>query len=190
MSMLAMPFTQWPQFPVPIRTPWYDIGEYTYFSPTLVLKAWRPGERIVIGRFCSIGDHVVIATGGQRRTDLPALFPFSADMYRRTRDTTVGHDVWLGMNSLVVGGVTIGDGAIVAAGAVVLSDVPPFAVVAGNPAQVARYRFSEEIVKRLQRIAWWNWPLNQIAARREWFLKPVQGFVDEFDPERRGDGRG
>ena len=177
---------QWPQFSVPIHTPWYDIGEFTYFSPTLSLNAWRPGERIVIGRFCSIGEHVVIATGGQRRTDLAALFPFDEGAYRTTRDTTIGNDVWVGMHSMVLGGVSVGDGAVVASGAVVMSDVPPFAVAVGNPARVVRYRFSDEVVRRLLRIAWWDWPLEQIAANREWFLQPVQAFADRFDPEPGG----
>lgn len=182
MSVSSMPFGSWPQFPVPIRTPWYEIGEYTYFSPTLAMHAWRPGERIIIGRFCSIGEGVVLATGGLRRTDRAALFPFDESAYRTTSPTTIGHDVWLGMHAMVLGGVTVGHGAVVAAGAVVSSDVPPFAIVAGNPAQVMRYRFSDGTVRRLLRIAWWDWPIERIAAAREWFLGPIEAFVEHFDP--------
>jgi virginiamycin A acetyltransferase len=180
---VAAPFMQWPQSSVPIRTPSYEIGEFTYFSPTLSLNAWKPGERIVIGKFCSIGEHVVIATGGMRRTDLAALFPFDHEIYRTTPDTTIGHDVWIGMASMVVGGVQVGHGAVLATGSVVLTDVPPFAIVAGNPARVVRYRFSEEMVKRLLRIAWWDWPIEKIAANRSWFFEPIDAFARQFDPD-------
>src|ERR687890_149200 len=73
-------------------------------------------------------------------------------------DTVVGNDVWLGYEAIVMAGVTIGDGAIVAAGSVVAGDVPPYAIVAGNPARVVRSRFAEEDVQRLLRAAWWDWP--------------------------------
>jgi len=101
--------------------------------------------------------------------------------YRTSRNTTIGNDVWIGFRSTVLGGAQIGDGAVVAAGSVVFSDVPPFAVVAGNPAQVVRYRFSRKTAERLQRIAWWNWPEEKVRENLEWFYKPVAEFVERFD---------
>ena len=75
-----------------------------------------------------------------------------------TGDTVIGSDVWLTMRTFVRSGVTIGDGAIVASGAVVINDVPPYAIVGGNPAKVIRYRFTPEQIEALLEIRWWDWP--------------------------------
>ncbi|HWF56534.1 MAG TPA: CatB-related O-acetyltransferase [Solirubrobacteraceae bacterium] len=79
-------------------------------------------------------------------------------------DTIVGSDVWSCDRCLILSGLTIGDGAIIAAGAVVTKDVPPFAIVGGNPARLIRYRFSEEQIAALLEIRWWDWPEEQIRA--------------------------
>jgi virginiamycin A acetyltransferase len=77
-------------------------------------------------------------------------------------DTVVGNDVWFGMEAMVMPGVTVGDGAIVATRAVVSRDVPPYAIVAGNPARVVKMRFDEATVARLLAVAWWHWPIDRI----------------------------
>lgn len=179
----------WYQSSLPISNPAFDIGEFTYFPPDLTLKTWIAGERIIVGKFCSIGEKVFIATGGNRRTDLAALFPFDTSTYQTTANTTVGNDVWIGSHAVILGGATVGHGAIIGSGAVVFGDVPPFAVVAGNPAQVVRYRFSASIVARLLKVQWWDWPVEKIMANRTWFHKPIEEFVREFDPggETAGD---
>jgi len=160
-----------------------EIGRYTYFFPSLALLHWLPEEKIVIGKFCSIADRVVICTGGMRRTDTAALFPLDPSRaYRGTMNTTIGNDVWIGYGAMILGGVTVGDGAIIAAGSVVVADVPPFACVAGNPAKILRYRFSRGIVERLLRIAWWNWPEAEVWANIDWFYRPISEFVEHFDP--------
>ncbi len=82
-------------------------------------------------------------------------------------DTVIGHDVWLGYESVIMPGVTIGDGAIVAAKSVVTKDVPAYAIVGGNPAQILRYRFSEEIIAQLLEIAWWHWDVAKISRNLE-----------------------
>jgi virginiamycin A acetyltransferase len=78
-------------------------------------------------------------------------------------DTVVGNDVWLGYRALVLPGVTIGHGAIVAAAGVVASDVPPYAIVGGNPARVIRRRYEDDDVERLLRAAWWDWPVELVT---------------------------
>jgi virginiamycin A acetyltransferase len=167
----------------PILTPSLEVGKYSYFAYDFALLTWFPGERIIIGSYCSIAAGVVICTGGMRRTDTAALYPFDvARSYRTTPDTTIGHDVWIGYRAMIVKGATIGDGAIIASGAVVFSDVPPFAIAAGNPAQIIRYRFSKPIVERLLRIAWWHWPDQKVFSNIDWFYRPIQEFVDYFDP--------
>jgi virginiamycin A acetyltransferase len=80
-------------------------------------------------------------------------------------DTRVGNDVWIGYGSTVMPGVTIGDGAIVGSCSVVTKDVPPYAIVGGNPAKVIRYRFDEVTIARLLELRWWDWPIERITAR-------------------------
>jgi acetyltransferase-like isoleucine patch superfamily enzyme len=174
----------------PVSTPWLQIGRRTYWPPDILLKTWLPGERIVIGSFCSIAEQVAILCGGERRTDTAALYPIDVGRcYRTTGETRIGNDVWIGTRAMVLGGARIGDGAIVAGGSVVFDEVPPFAVVAGNPATVVRYRFSRPIVERLLRVAWWEWTDQQIQERADWFYRPIHEFLDQFDVEEAaGDG--
>ena len=170
----------------PILTASVQVGKYTYFdfANDFSLLTWIPGERIIIGSYCSIAAGVVICTGGMRRTDTAALYPLDVGRaYRTTRNTTIGNDVWIGYGAMVVNGAQVGDGAIVASGAVVFSDVPPFAIVAGNPAQVMRYRFSKPVVKRLLHIAWWHWPDDKVFTNIDWFYRPIDEFVEHFDTQ-------
>ncbi len=78
-------------------------------------------------------------------------------------DTVVGHDVWFGCESMVMPGIRVGTGAVIAARAVVTRDVPPYVVVAGNPARVVRRRFDEATVARLLDLAWWDWPVERVT---------------------------
>ena len=103
-----------------------------------------------------------------------STFPFPVfDADRRAgyqpdqRDTIIGHDVWFGHGALVLPGARIGNGVIVGAGAVVGGIVPDYAVVAGNPAQVLRMRFSPDEIAQLNALAWWDWPADRIEAARD-----------------------
>lgn len=78
-------------------------------------------------------------------------------------DTVIGNDVWIGYDCLIMPGVKIGNGAIISSRSVVVADVPPYAVVGGNPAKVIKERFSQEIVLALEEIAWWDWPIEKIS---------------------------
>jgi virginiamycin A acetyltransferase len=168
-----------------VKDPKIEVGEYSYyddpddplaFEREAFLYGYGP-ERLIIGRFCAIASGVRFLMSGGNHADLgPSTFPFGifggiwADttmdlvMSAPSRgDTVVGHDVWLGYRALVMPGVNIGHGAVVAAASVVTSDVPPYAIVGGNPARVLRMRFDEEEVKRLLRAAWWDWPVELIT---------------------------
>lgn len=120
-----------------------------------------------IGSFTSIANDVVIG-GGRHPMDWVGMSPvfyegrdsvkakFSQHPRPPVERASIGHDVWIGRSAIVLPGVTIGDGAVVGAGAVVTKDVPPYAIVAGNPARLIRYRFDEATVKRLQTASWWS----------------------------------
>jgi hypothetical protein len=88
------------------------------------------------------------------------------------------------MRALVLSGVTIGDGAVVGAGSVVGSSVPAYAVVAGNPARIVRYRFDSEIRDRLLAIRWWDWDDHEIRSLAPWFMGDVDSFLDEIERRR------
>lgn len=158
--------------PLTTADPRISVGRYTYGSPRL--KLWAEHERIEIGSFCSISEDVVILGGGEHRLDWVTTYPLRIalnspgaghDGHPHTKGPTViGHDVWIGHGALVLSGVTIGNGACIGAGAVVSRDVPPYAVVAGNPAKVIRTRYDELTVERLQTIGWWSWPIERIQA--------------------------
>jgi acetyltransferase-like isoleucine patch superfamily enzyme len=95
---------------------------------------------------------------------LPQLFPSLESNVRTKGDVVVGNDVWIGTGVTILSGVTIGDGAVVGARAVVARDVPPYAVVVGSPARVARYRFDEDTIAKLLELRWWDWPRPVIEA--------------------------
>jgi virginiamycin A acetyltransferase len=169
--------------PYPVKLPSFEIGAFTYIANDLELRTYLPHERIIIGSYCSIGDQVLITTGGLHRSDAATTYPFSMlKTYVSTPNTTIGSDVWIGTRAMVRGGVTVGHGAIIGSGAVVFEHVPPFAIAVGNPAAVVRYRFSKPMVERMLRIAWWEWPPVKVFANVEWFYAPIQDFVDRFDP--------
>jgi acetyltransferase-like isoleucine patch superfamily enzyme len=139
-------------------------GAFSYISPHCEIH-WT-----TLGRYCSIGDHVMVLTdhplGGLTTHPFAyeAVFPSPFDgppvhSFEKLRRTTIGNDVWIGSGAKFKTGVTIGDGAIVAAGAVVTKDVPPYAVVGGVPAKLIRYRFDQATIERLLRLQWWRYNL-------------------------------
>lgn len=168
-----------------IDHPNMTVGDYSYANDFDPPDDWAarlapylyPGapERLVIGRFCQIAHGVRFITasanhamGGITTYPFGVFDPATLEGYRggftALPDTEVGHDVWIGHGALVLPGARIGSGAIIGAGAVVSGVVPPYAVVAGNPARVVRARFSEAEVARLLALAWWDWPLERIRA--------------------------
>ena len=177
----------------PICTaPLMEFGRGTYWGPNTHFLKYLYDEKIVIGSFCSIADHVVIQSGGEHRTDLVSTWSFDEMLfkkknlsrsYKSTPDTTIGNDVWIGYGAYINSGVQIGSGAVIGAQAVVFTDVPPYAVVMGNPATIVRYRFSQGAVERMLKIAWWNWPQDDIENNMDWFYGPIDEFLARFDPE-------
>lgn len=151
--------------------PDYEIGLGSYGLPKV--HDWREGSTLRIGSYCSIADNVQIFLGGHHRTDWVTTYPFPAylpeasyiEEYGGTRgDVEIGSDVWLCANCVILSGVRIGHGAVVANGAVVSRDVEPYAIVAGNPAVLVRWRFDEPTRDALLESAWWDWPEEEIRT--------------------------
>ncbi|GBU18710.1 MULTISPECIES: CatB-related O-acetyltransferase [Methylobacterium] len=156
-----------------VRRYGFSIGAYSYGRPKVRFP--DSGRRLTIGRYCSIADKVEILLGGDHRLDWVSTYPFAAmrglwpeaeapaDYHASRGDVAIGHDVWLGSGCMILSGVTVGHGAVVAARAVVTRDVPPYAVVAGNPARIVRHRFEPAQVERLLACAWWDLPHAEVA---------------------------
>jgi chloramphenicol O-acetyltransferase type B len=146
------------------------IGRATYGNPNLML--WDKSERIIIGSFCSIAEGVTIFGGGEHNTDWVTTYPLriafgdslgGKDGHPATKGITkIGNDVWIGFGATILSGVEVGNGSVIGAGAVVSRNVPPYAIVVGNPAQIVRKRFTDLQIEKLLQISWWNWPLERI----------------------------
>lgn len=165
-----------------ITNPLIEVGDYTYYHDLHGAENFErenvvviSGCRLIIGKFCQIamGTKFIMSSANHQMSGF-STFPFflfggecanyKLDL-RHKGDTVVGNDVWFGHNAVVMPGVKIGDGAIIGAFAVVTKDVPPYTIVAGNPAKVIRQRFSDEIMQELLKIQWWNWNIEKIIRK-------------------------
>lgn len=169
-----------------INNPNIEIGDYTYyddpegpenFEKNVLYHFDFIGDKLKIGKFCSIAKNVkFIMNGGNHRIDTFSSYPFPifggiwAEKLKGTQlgastkgDTIVGNDVWLGRDVVIMPGIHIGDGAVIAAESVVVTDVPPYSIYGGNPAKLIKKRFSEDIIQILLEIQWWNWDYEKIS---------------------------
>ncbi|PLZ87583.1 chloramphenicol acetyltransferase [Fischerella muscicola CCMEE 5323] len=172
-----------------VTNPNIIIGDYTYyddledsenFERNVLYHYPFIGDKLIIGKFCALATGVkfimnganhqmsgfstypfnIFGSGWERVTPKPEELPFKGD-------TVIGNDVWIGYEAVIMPGVKIGDGVIVAAKSVVVKDVPPYAIVGGNPASLLRQRFPDEIINALLEIAWWNWDIEKITRNLE-----------------------
>ena len=173
-----------------VTDPGIQVGEFTMYNDFVhdprefekknVLYHYPVNkEKLVIGKFCSIACRAKFLFNSANHT-LSSLstYPFPiffdewgleksdvAAAWDRKGDIVIGNDVWVGYEAVILAGVTIGDGAVIGARAVVTKDVPPYAIVGGVPARVIRSRFPEETVKALLRLKWWDWPAERIQEK-------------------------
>ena len=170
-----------------VTAPNIEIGDFTYyddpdgpdkFAERCVLHHYPfIGDKLIIGKFCAIAEGArFIMNGANHAMSGFSTYPFNIfghgweqgfdpkTLSQEVRgDTMVGNDVWIGMDAVIMPGVSIGHGAIVAAKSVVTHDVPAYAIVAGNAAKVVKMRFDDRTVRRLLAMAWWNWPVDKIG---------------------------
>ena len=171
-----------------VNAPNIEIGDYTYYDddtdPTgfernnVLFNYPEFGDRLIIGKFCALAQGTTFIMGpANHRTGSASTYPFNVfggawteatpdhmSQLPRKGDTVVGNDVWLGRECVVMPGVKIGDGAIVAAYSVVTRDVAPYTVAGGNPARFIKNRFDEELTGLLLRLKWWDLPPEELVA--------------------------
>ena len=148
----------------------YDVGSYG--RPLSV--AFTHDAMFRVGKYCSIGGEVKIILSAEHRPDWITTYPFNIKWNKQCDVTGIeGHpstkgdiilenDVWIGWGAMLLSGITIHSGAVVAAGAVVTKDVEHYTIVGGNPARPLKKRFSDETINKLLEVQWWNWPTDKI----------------------------
>ena len=162
-----------------IKNPNIIVGDFTYiadseFESHVTHHYDFIGDKLIIGKFCQIAAGVeFVMNGANHQMNAVSTFPFytlegwkmnppaKSDMPFKG-DTVIGNDVWIGQNATILPGVHIGDGAIIGANSVVGSDVEPYTIVVGNPAEAIRYRFDEDLTELLLKFKWWDKPIEEI----------------------------
>lgn len=172
-----------------VANPNIIIGDYTYyddledsedFERNVLYHFPFIGDKLIIGRFCALARGIkFIMNGANHKISGFSTYPFQIfgsgwervtpqlDEFPFKGDTTIGNDVWIGYEAVIMPGVKVGDGAIVAAKSVVTRDVLPYSIVGGNPAIPLRQRFPDETIALLLEIAWWNWDIEKITRNLE-----------------------
>jgi chloramphenicol O-acetyltransferase type B len=167
---LARSFRQKRSLQLHKKYPQYEFGKGTY-SSNLKIYSWNEGAKLHIGSYCSMADGIQIYLGGEHNVDWVTTYPFS-ELWKAGRhipghpktkgDVTIGSDVWIGKEAMIMSGVNIGDGAVIGARALVVNDVNAYTIVAGNPAREIKRRFDEKTIGKLLTIRWWEWETSRI----------------------------
>jgi acetyltransferase-like isoleucine patch superfamily enzyme len=165
--------------------PQIQMGKHTYGLRRGMVLIATGRECLTIGSYCSIGEGVRFLFGEHDLSHV-STFPLRSLLFGdgvtnydaiEKGPITIGNDVWIGANAIILSGVSIGDGAVIAAGAVVTRDVPAYAVAAGVPARIIKYRFTPEQIDALLALRWWEWPEEQIRERLDLFYGDIDNFI-------------
>ncbi len=172
-----------------ITGPNISVGDYTYYDDINGAENFEShvthhyeflGDKLIIGKFCAIAKGIeFIMNGANHRMCSVTTYPFnimghgwekctpSLEDLPFKGDTVVGNDVWIGQNVTIMPGVHIGDGAIIAANSVVVKDIPAYHIAGGNPCNIIRKRFDDELINYLLELKWWDWPVEKITENLE-----------------------
>ncbi|EOH99885.1 hypothetical protein UAW_00380 [Enterococcus haemoperoxidus ATCC BAA-382] len=150
-----------------VRYLWGDPLTRAAFDPVRDM-GWHL-DKLIIGNYVCIAGGATILMGGNHNhhPDWITVYPFASHVeksYEPKGDTVIKSDAWIGMNAMIMPGVTIGEGAVIAAGSMVIKDVPPYTIVGGNPAKVIKQRFSDNEIKMLLELRWFDWTEEQVEA--------------------------
>ncbi len=162
-----------------IKNPNIIVGEFTYFADVdfeshVTHHYDFYGDKLIIGKFCQIAANVnFVMSGANHQMNSVSTFPFyilegwdqefpSLHKLHIKGDTIIGNDVWIGQNTTILPGVKIGNGAIIGANSVVGSNVSEYSIVVGNPAKQVRKRFDDELINIMEKIKWWDLPIDEI----------------------------
>jgi acetyltransferase-like isoleucine patch superfamily enzyme len=172
------------KYSLPYFHPQVSIGEHTYgFRPESFFH-YHPDDRVRIGKFCSIADGVKFVFG-HHATNQVSTFPIRA-LYcgyaphndaKSKGNIKIGNDVWIGLNAMILSGVKIGDGAVIAAGSVITKSIPPYSIYGGVPAKMIKFRLREDQISELLKIQWWDWPIEKIRENEALFYGDVDDFI-------------
>lgn len=156
-----------------------EIGENTYISHNSIVFSAR------IGKFCSIGPSVIIGYGDHPTNFLstsPKIYfkeifenGKNADykVFDWNSEVSIGNDVWIGAQCYIKNGISIGDGAIIGAGSIVLKDIPPYSIAVGSPAKVIKFRFSENMITELLNLKWWSYEKDKLKMIEQYLSTPL-----------------
>nr|WP_231373981.1 CatB-related O-acetyltransferase [Aureivirga marina] len=167
-----------------IKNPNIIVGDYTYYDDFENVENFEKnvkyhfdfiGDKLIIGKFCMIASDVkFIMNGGNHLTESISSYPFAIfgedwknamdnKKYPNKGNTIIENDVWIGHNVTIMPGIKIGNGSIIASNSTITKNIEPYSIVGGNPAKLIKKRFSEENIKLLKEIQWWNWDIEKIT---------------------------
>jgi acetyltransferase-like isoleucine patch superfamily enzyme len=174
----------------------FEIGTGSYGFPIII----GSGAKLTIGKYCSIGPDVSIILDSSFKRPSFGTTVITANTHKHIgtfadvpqySDVTIGNDVWIGLGSVIMPGVTLNDGCVIGAKSFVVSDVPPYAIVMGTPARVVKYRFSEENIRIMQNMKWWDWPYEKIITALPHILtNDITTFIARYNDVRTQSGDG